>query len=526
MRYEEALTLARRALSINTYDGEANYYYGLINAQMNKTADARDGWSIAALSPAWRSAAYTELSKSYLAEKDFNRCLVYADKAMSYNRYNIPALQLMAVAYRLQQNRTAAEAVLHTILSYDTLNHFARFEAYLWEETAARKTQFVSLIRNELPQETYIELGVWYYSIGCATEAEKVFVLCPPAVEAFYWLSFLQHRKVNFSGTDTTMFFPFRSETGDIIRQLLTDNPQWMLKYHLALIYRNRNRLEESRQLLASCANEPEFAPFYAVRADMLEENDSAAALADLQRALRLDSGWRYYKLLTEYYIRHQGYDTAQLLVGAYYKSHPDQYIMGMLYAKTLLLNKQYETSNKLLSSLQIIPFEGATASRGYYRETQLMLALSGMEKQRYKRVLQFVEKANEWPEHLGVGKPYPEDIDDRLENWITFLCNKHLHRKNGNVILEKILQFNAGRQSAEAVFFPENAAVTFWAYKSRYGEEKARQWLQEKAPGTMTDSTLQWVTQVVEKKQEHGTAAIEKSLNARVIKQLLLLQD
>ena len=524
MRYEEALPLARRALSINTYDGEANYYYGLINAQMNKTADARDGWSIAALSPAWRSAAYTELSKSYLAEKDLNRCLAYADKAMSYNRYNIPALQLMAVAYRLQQNRTAAEGVLHTILSYDTLNHFAGFEAYLWEETAARKTQFASLIRNELPQETYIELGVWYYSIGCATEAEKVFELCPPAVEASYWLSFLQHRELNFSGTDTTMFFPFRSETGEVIRQLLADNHQWMLKYHLALIYRNRNRLEESRQLLAACANEPAFAPFYAVRADLGEERDSAAALADLQRALRLDSGWRYYKLLTEYYIRHQGYDAAQSLAGEYYKSHPGQYIMGMLYAKTLLLNKQYETCNKLLSSLNIIPFEGATASRDYYRETQLMLALSGMAQQRYRQVLQFVEKANEWPEHLGVGKPYPEDIDDRLENWITFLCNKHLHRKNGNAILEKILTFNHARQSAAAVFFPENAAVTFWAYKSRYGEEKAQQWLQEEAPKTVDDKTLHWLTGVVAGKPVPDTA-IEKSVNARVIKQLMLLE-
>lgn len=525
MQYEEALALARRALSINTYDGEANYYYGLINAQLNKTADARDGWSIAALSPAWRSAAYTELSKSYLAEKDLNRCLAYADKAMSYNRYNIPALQLMAVAYRLQQNRTAAEAVLHTLLSYDTLNHFARFEAYLWEETAAHKTQFVSLIRNELPQETYIELGIWYYTIGCAAEAEKVFELCPPAAEASYWLSFLQHRKVNFSGTDATLFFPFRPETAHVIAQLLAGDDSWMLKYHLALIYRNSNRLEESRALLAACANEPGVAPFYAVRAGMLEEKDTAAALADLQRALRLDSGWRYHKLLTEYYIRHRENEEALSMAGAWYKSHPDQYIMGMLYAKTLLLNKQYATCNQLLASLQIIPFEGATASREYYRETQLMLAVSGMKQRHYKPALQFVEKAGEWPEHLGVGKPYPEDIDDRLENWITFLCNKRLHRKNGNAALEKILQFNAGRQHAGTVFFPENAVVTYWAYKSRYGDEKARQWLHEEAPQAVDAKTLQWLTRAAEGKPVPDSIA-ETSVNARIIKQLMLLED
>ena len=36
MRYDEALAFAKRALSINTYDGGANYYYGVINAKLRK----------------------------------------------------------------------------------------------------------------------------------------------------------------------------------------------------------------------------------------------------------------------------------------------------------------------------------------------------------------------------------------------------------------------------------------------------------------------------------------------------------
>jgi tetratricopeptide (TPR) repeat protein len=47
MRYDEALQLAKHALSINTEDGEANYYYGLINLQLNNITDAKDGFDIA-----------------------------------------------------------------------------------------------------------------------------------------------------------------------------------------------------------------------------------------------------------------------------------------------------------------------------------------------------------------------------------------------------------------------------------------------------------------------------------------------
>ena len=59
-------------------------------------------------------------------------------------------------------------------------------------------------------------------------------------------------------------------------------------------------------------------------------------------------------------------------LVETYYKQHPENYIMGMLYAKTLLLNQKYRESDAVLSRLEIIPFEGATEGRQMYREAKL----------------------------------------------------------------------------------------------------------------------------------------------------------
>ena len=58
-----ALGFARHALSIDTYDPGANYQFGLASAALGHQADAKDAFSLAALSPGWRSAADTELAK-------------------------------------------------------------------------------------------------------------------------------------------------------------------------------------------------------------------------------------------------------------------------------------------------------------------------------------------------------------------------------------------------------------------------------------------------------------------------------
>ena len=121
--------------------------------------------------------------------------------------------------------------VLKTILSFDPLNHFSRFEKYLLKSDDDSRNQFVSLIRNELPQETFIELAVWYYNSGCPDEAEKVFSLSPQNAETIYWLSFLQHKKVNCSEINPAFSFPFRSETGAVLEQLLSGQQDWLLKY-------------------------------------------------------------------------------------------------------------------------------------------------------------------------------------------------------------------------------------------------------------------------------------------------------
>jgi hypothetical protein len=237
---------------------------------------------------------------------------------------------------------------------------------------------------------------------------------------------------------DPVRAFPFRWETGQVLEAMVRKYPSWFLRYQLALVYWDRDRPDEARQLLRDGGDQSSYAPFYAWRAAI--GTDSTAMLHDLEKAVQLDPHWRYAKLLAEYHILHNDPVKAGAIAQRWYLAHPENYIMGMLYARTLLLNHEYAACDKLLGSLNIIPFEGATIGRELYRETKLMLAVQDMKRRSFKKALVRIDEARQWPEHLGVGAPYVEDQDLRLEDWMTYRCYVALGQdKAARTALEKI---------------------------------------------------------------------------------------
>lgn len=530
MRYTEALELAKRALSLDSYDGGANYYYGIINAKLGHVTDAKDGFDIAALSVEYRSAAYNALGSLYLQEKNYDKALEYVTKAIDYNRYDLSALQVQVIAYRYQNNRKAAEQVLSSIQAFNPLDDFARFEKYLWDPSTENKTAFTSLIINEQPIESYLELTNAYYKNGCLDECRKILELSPRNALVNYWQAWLQHKAGQpFSQTlskanDATpeFVFPFRSDDEQVLNWAMQQSNSWKPKYYLALLYKDRNRIAESKKLFTQCGNQPDFAPFYAARAAM---QMGASDLNDLKRAVSLDpQGWRYTKLLGEYYISQGRYQNALTTVEPFYKQHQENYIIGMLYAKTLLLNKRYDECAKLLSGINILPFEGATIGRDLYREAKLMLAIGKLEKADYTGALSFINDAKQWPLNLGVGKPYPENIDERLENWMSYLC----HTKQGKAneaqdYLKRIIAFTPKTDNTVKNFLPANNLVTAWTLTKLKSKAAASAWLNEQVKQYPDDPILQWCKQVFENKQPTGSSINDPGV--RLLNRLMSLK-
>ena len=518
MQYPEALECARRALSIDTYDPAANYYYGLINVKLGNEADAKDGFDIASMGMEFRSAAYNELTKIYFKENNLERATGYAIKCLDFNRHDMDALQLLALIDRLQNNHPHASGLLDTILQYDPLNHFALFEKYATDSSEENKKNFTGMVRNELPAQTYLELATWYYNIGRMEEAKKILHLSPSNAEVKYWLAFLENKPLDVQEPDQLTAFPFRPETAEVLQALITRSDQWLLKYHLALIQWNCNNINAAKKLFEQCAQQPAYAPFYAAKSRLFIADDTARAVSSLKYAMQLDQNeWRYGRAMIHIYLAQKKYDSALKIATDYRQRLPHNYIIGMQYIKTLLLNKKYIAANAAIKTIKILPNEGATDGRALYKEIQLMLALEEMQKKNYQSALNYLSAARQWPENLGVGKPYENEIDERLEDWLSYQNHVKLNnKKRAGELLDKITTFtNAyGRKNSPS----PNDLVAAWAMRQKGQELQGKKYIQDALQKDPKSKIANWVLDAYNGKIRTQPAAMIDNENYRIL--------
>ncbi len=474
--FDSARNFSRRALSIDAYDPGANYQYGKANAALGRTADAIDGFSIASMNIETRSAALTELAKLYLRLKLYDRALACASNSLDNNRRNLDAFRIQACIHRLQKNDGQADQAASAILSLDPLDHLARFERYF--RNRCGKEEVTGLIRSELPHETYLELAAWYHSIGRDNDAARVLELAPPVAEALYWLAYL-HRDTNLLAkaekTSPEFVFPFRIESVPVFKWAQENVSSWRPAYYLALIRWYQGDTTQVAKLLSECGDKSDFPPFYAVRAQVCE----STAIPDLIRAATLDpKQWRYGVMLVKEHLKQNDHASALNVTGDYLRRFPGNNVLSLLRARSLLLSKQYQAAVDLLSSLNVLPCEGSTEAHFLWREANLMLALGNMKNGAFEKALSEIDRAREWRENLGAGKPYSEDCDERIEDWLAYQC--HAGRKADTDAKKALSRITAFKSRA-----PLNGPgelVTAWALresgKAADGESSLETWM------------------------------------------------
>jgi hypothetical protein len=499
MDYKKALLLSKRALSIDTHDGASNYNYGLANEKLGNITDARDGFDLATLTMEYRTAAYTSLSRIYLSDKNYERAVLCADKALFYNAGNIMAWKIKAIACRRLRDKQAALQALSSLQNLDPLNHFCSFEKYLWDNNDANKTIFLSEIQNELPYQIFLELACDYYNNGCLEDAYRLLDLSPPQALVNYWKGFISYKLgkkydefIDKGNKNPASFvLPFREESLPVLQWVMNQTSDWKPKYYLALLYSSVNNREESGKLMNELAEIPDQGFFYATRA--AGDNDDTKKEKDLLKAYEMDTAqWRHTKKLSEFYLEKSEDTKALSIAEPYYKKHTDNYIIGMLYAKCLLLNKRYADADKLFSSLHVIPFEGATDARELYRQAMLMQAVQNIKGGRYRKALEFIARAKLFPENLGSGKPYDEDIDYRAEDYLTAICDERLHKKENEELLKKISLFPETKGG-----YKTNMIVQAWAVRKITNEKTASEIFEKQLGSEKNIAFVRWARAV-----------------------------
>ena len=490
MDYEKALEYSRHALSVDTYDPASNYYYAQANLQMGNITDAKDGFDIAAMSTEYRGASFTSLSKIYFSEGDLKNAIAYAGKSLEVNTNNTQALQIMATAYRILGEKDKSNASLTKLAILNPLNHFIRFEQYRWQPSTASANEFKSLIRNELSTETYLELADWYHSLGQLNESLAVLLLAPENPEVYYWIAFLKtYLKEPDASTyiekadalSTHLVFPFRQSSAKVLGWAIHQSQSWKPKYYLGLIYWSKNNLTQAKELFNRCGN-PDYPAFYPARAALFSDQNYSN---DLRRAAELNPReWRYGKLLVNRLIEEKKYEEALATAKDYNKRFPTDFRISMLLAKGLLLTKQYKACSDLLEKTNILPYEGATDGRQLYREAWMMQAIDQLKRGKFRDATASINKSRQWPERLGVGKPYDSDIDDRPEKYVEGLV---IEKSKGTAYSEtswkSIVAYQVGAENP-------NTLITALAHRKlgrpEEGEKLLNDWVKKQPENKM----------------------------------------
>jgi tetratricopeptide (TPR) repeat protein len=450
--YENALENVNLALENDFYDFDANYIAGIIYMALDKPIDALEALGWAARSMQYRSAAYALMSEIHLGIGNYDQSLFYARQSLDYNIYNISTYKVLAVVHRKTNNQSAAQKVIEKILEIDPLNHFARFEKYLLSKRNEDLSTFASLIQNEMPYQSYLELGMDYLRIKKQNEAIDVLSISPAHPLVDLWLSYLtrtndpERSEKHFEAAikqSPEFVFPFREETLSVLEWANQRSNNWRVKYYLGLNLWAKNRNNEAVELFEACKNEPDYAPFYLTRAVLLDGNENYDKRKDIEKALGIDiDQWRTWHTLNQYLDDNKLYKEQLAAITKAYKRFKDNYVIGMAYAQALLNNKKYDQSIKLLDQINVLPHEGAREGRNIYEQVYLFSALEDLQKGNYSKAKTKVIKSLEWPENLGVGEPYV--FDKRQQDYLlAYIYYKTNQKQNAENHLRQIVEYS-----------------------------------------------------------------------------------
>lgn len=435
MEYKKANEFALKALANDTYHPEANFIFGLVSKKLDKKYDALDGFSMAARSVQYKSVANAQIAAIYFIDGEMQKCLKYANQSLDYNRYNINALKLKALVFEKIGQSQNKIAVLDEIMVIDPLNAFVRFEI---------NDDFSKVLNYEMPDQICLELAIWYHNLGLNEKAVSVLKSTTATPLINYWLAYiLKDAQILEKATSAPVayVFPFRDETMKVLEWAQNQNTNWKNSYYLGLIYWSKGRIDEAEDYFKSCEMQPDYFAFYLTRFELLNGKPGYKGETDLLKAQQIaPNEWRTVLALSTFYEDNQQYDKALEWAQTGVAHFPENYILAYQLSKCLLISGEYKEALNILTKTNILPNEGASYGRTTYRQACVLDAIGNLKNNKNKNALTRIDMARDWPENLGVGKPYNTDerIEDYLESvyWI-----KNRNSSKAKTLEDKVIE-------------------------------------------------------------------------------------
>lgn len=432
-RYEEALSSVRRLLQIDAYDPGANWLAGLTCRALGRRQDAQESFGWAARSIAHREAATAQLAEMALEEGDPLHALSLAREAATYQPAAFGALEIEAIALRLLGRPDDAARIRERLLRLDPLHHFARAEAWLDLPSDERREAFVSGIRSELPEQTWLEIAIDYARRGQTRDAERILSLAPVHPLIVVWRAWLSRESDPGTADDLLMsaasafpgfVFPFRPESTPVLEWAAERHEAWSFDYWLALLYWSLDRPVAAGNLMQSLGETPDYGPFYAARAALRASESDYDARPDLDLAISLDPvTWQLRRRLIDHLASHGLWGEALEVAERASADFPGVFDLSLARARALIETGRPADAAAIMDTVVVLPSEMGRTSRQLYEWSHLALALDLAEPGNLEAARSEVIRSMEWPRRLGQGRPY--DLDERLQHgllaWISY---------------------------------------------------------------------------------------------------------
>ena len=420
-QYADGINSIRKNLQMNAYDAESNFLAGNLYRALNQITNAKEAYGWAARSMEYRSSAFAQIAEIYLIEKKWKLAIEYANKSLDFNRYNFNSHHVLIIANRKSDQLTESKKHIKRLLDLDPLNHFANLESYFLNPINKYWNDYVSLIKNEYPDQTHLELAISYYNRGLIQDALDLLINLSennnPMIQL--WTSYLTN---NFSGLEpissesSDFVFPYRRESIQALEWASQNNDQWEWTYYLALNYWAKDRDVEALKLMNDLETIPDHGPFYSARAYLRNKYEKEGIVEDLDRSILYDrDSWPIQLNAVKYYQDKDLWERALDLSEKANSQFPNNFNIEVMHAKSLLNLGRYDDCIDILKVTKVLPSEMARESRQLYEWAYIGKSIELIKNKKILAAKNSIQASREWPDNLGIGKPYKPD--ERLQN-------------------------------------------------------------------------------------------------------------
>ena len=477
--YKKAIDIIYSGLSIDTYNPSLNYIAGIIYKEIGDYINSKESLGWASRSIKYRSNALSKIAEISLIEKDYEAAISYSNKSLEYNSNNISSLEVLAISNRLLSNKEDHQKILTKIESIDPIHHILSFEKFLIDPSEINKTKFINSHRSELRNETFLELSIRYFNLNQTKEAQMILVNGPRHLTNDLWISYISNNKDKLDNlvksNSINFIFPFRRETIKVLEWAKNNISNWKVDYLLALNLWSKGRHDESRKLFKELSDIPENENFYLSRASLMEGSNVASYNDDIKKAYMINKkNWRAVLEYGRSLQNSNEFSEARKVLRIEFERNKSNYMIGMEYIKVLLNVSQYEKAIDILENLKILPYEHAGEGRELYEKAYFNSAIKKIDDGKIDDAIKLIIKSKLWPEELGVGKPYKPD--ERIQNFLLYICYKKLGKPNHKFFLDEIVSYS--KENIDKINL--NYILGYEAIKESKGEELANKFIDQ----------------------------------------------